>query len=84
MSARTKKLNSSDLFMQEVIGYGGCKFTRFHLLKELQARNFSAADIDLHVCGPGLAFDLGITNTFNEVPNEVPDWFWPAVEEERR
>lgn len=85
MSTRkTKKLNTSDQMMQEVIGYAGCLFTRFRLLQELTARGYSAPDIDLHVFGPGWAFDLGVSNPFNETPNEIPAWFWPAIEDARK
>lgn len=76
----SRKPTISDLMMQERINFGGGLFTRFGLLKELQARNYSAPFIDFHVFGPGLAFEINTTETWNDVPDEVPDWFWTLVE----
>jgi len=81
---RQKEMNSSDRMMLELINFGGCLFTRFGLLKELQVRGFSASFVDFHVFGPGLAFEINLDQTFNAIPNEVPAWFWEAVEQSQK
>lgn len=61
--------------MAEQIIFGGMKFTRAGLLKELRERGYTVEFIDAAVFFPGLFEPVDLSAGTNE-PNVVPESFW--------